>query len=381
MSQASRLVWLETPLILSNHLSSLLDCNVYLKLENLQPSQSFKYRGISLFATHCKATRGDNVHLIIASGGNAGLAAACAANSLGLKCTVYLPKGNNQSMVDRLQKEKAEVVVAGKYYSEAAQEAQKAVERDENACYVHGYDGPILSKGHSSMITEISHQLHEKPDAIFCSVGGGGLLKSIIDGCKYVDWDDVPIVAVETHGAAAFYHSMSLNESWGANCSLPAGSSQTYNDEHNISIANVRITSKASSLAATSPSTSVVHAGLRRLGSVTCVTIPDEMAMHTTCMFAEDHKFLAELACSATLSLAYHPDLFERIQTANITKRNQSNENKKTVVFIVCGGVKVSLDEVQEYEALLREESRKSPAWEVFCNGKRLSVIKRPTSV
>lgn len=87
-----------------------------------------------MFAQHCKATRGDNVHLIMASGGNAGLAGACAANHLGLKCTVYLPEGTGQRMIDRLRKEKAEIVVFGKYYLEAAQEAQKAVHRDANAC-------------------------------------------------------------------------------------------------------------------------------------------------------------------------------------------------------------------------------------------------------
>ena len=102
--------------------------------QNLQPSQSFKYRGISLFAQHCKATRGNTVHLIIASGGNAGLAAACAANNIGLKCTVYLPKGDNKSIINRLEEENAEVVVVGNFYSEAAREARKAVERDENAC-------------------------------------------------------------------------------------------------------------------------------------------------------------------------------------------------------------------------------------------------------
>lgn len=168
---------------------------------------------------------------------------------------------------------------------------------------VHGYEGAILSKGHSSMISEIKHRLKGKPDAIFCSVGGGGLLNGVIDGCRYANWDDgthgkgcccliinycrpVPIVAVETHGAAAFYHTMSLNNPWGVSCSLPDGSRKTFNDEHHIVIAEVRITSKASSLAATSPSASVVKGGLQRAGSITCVRIPDEMAMHTTLMFA-----------------------------------------------------------------------------------------------
>lgn len=55
---------------------------------------------------------------------------------------------------------------------------------------VPAYDDPLVWKGHSSMIAEITTQLHLKPDAIFCSVGGGGLLGGIIDGCNKADWDD-----------------------------------------------------------------------------------------------------------------------------------------------------------------------------------------------
>lgn len=99
----------------------------------MQPSQAFKYRGISLLAQHCKATRGNDVHLVIPSGGNAGLAAACAANQLGIRCTVYLPENTNQSMINRLTKERAEVVVIGKHYSESELQARLAVEKDKNS--------------------------------------------------------------------------------------------------------------------------------------------------------------------------------------------------------------------------------------------------------
>lgn len=55
---------------------------------------------------------------------------------------------------------------------------------------VPAYDDRVLWEGHSSMILEIRDQLQKKPDAIFCSVGGGGLLGGIILGCKEVGWDD-----------------------------------------------------------------------------------------------------------------------------------------------------------------------------------------------
>jgi L-serine/L-threonine ammonia-lyase len=55
---------------------------------------------------------------------------------------------------------------------------------------VPAYDDPILWEGHASMVSEMSHQVPVKPDAIFCSVGGGGLLGGLIVGCKRAGWDD-----------------------------------------------------------------------------------------------------------------------------------------------------------------------------------------------
>lgn len=73
------------------------------------------------------------MHLIIASGGNAGLAVACAAKALNVRCTVYIPEGVSQSTVDFLKKERAEVVITGKYYLQALQSAEETIKNEENA--------------------------------------------------------------------------------------------------------------------------------------------------------------------------------------------------------------------------------------------------------
>jgi L-serine/L-threonine ammonia-lyase len=88
---------------------------------------------LSLFAQQCKATHGPDVHLIIASGGNAGLGAACAANVLDVRCTVYITEGASQEILDFLKKERAEVVVIGKYYAQTLERAEEAVASEENA--------------------------------------------------------------------------------------------------------------------------------------------------------------------------------------------------------------------------------------------------------
>ena len=103
------------------------------KTQNLQPSQSFKHRGISYFAQRAKESHGANAHLIVASGGNAGLAAASAAKQLGLKCTVFIPLAVSKNVHELLRKENAEVVAVGEYYLQSLHEAEKAVKLDPNA--------------------------------------------------------------------------------------------------------------------------------------------------------------------------------------------------------------------------------------------------------
>lgn len=143
-------LWQKTPLIYSRALSENTNASVYLKLEvrtqisqflhishvrfkNLQPSHSFKYRGISYFIQRAKETRGGDLHCVIASGGNAALAAACAAHILQVKCTVFIPEGVTKSTLDLLKRESAEVVVTGRFYAEALEAAKQVVATDGNA--------------------------------------------------------------------------------------------------------------------------------------------------------------------------------------------------------------------------------------------------------
>ena len=294
--------------------------------QNLQPSQSYKYRGLSLFVKRQFARHGPSLHVICASGGNAGLAAACAAQMLHLKCTIYLPKGVAESTRLFLKRLGAELVIAGEYYLQAVQAAEKAVKDDADACVsprfrecllmeicrvlVPAYDHPLLWEGHASMIDEIKSQLPSstKPDAIFCSVGGGGLLGGIIVGCRNADWDDgkcpsfsstslysrrdsiVPIIALETHGSSCFYQSVMANRF--SSHTLPNGTSVRYDEKNDVKLVHIyNLTSKASSLGASEPSGGVVKMALERKGGVKCVTIPDERSMKTGRLFAGGYAY------------------------------------------------------------------------------------------
>jgi threonine dehydratase len=85
---------------------------------------------MSLIAKQQKEKSPD-VHLIIASGGNAGYAAACAAKAVGLRCTVFLPAGLSPRFLADLKETGAEIIVGGKDYSGALAKAQEAVVMDE----------------------------------------------------------------------------------------------------------------------------------------------------------------------------------------------------------------------------------------------------------
>ncbi|RPD53162.1 tryptophan synthase beta subunit-like PLP-dependent enzyme [Lentinus tigrinus ALCF2SS1-7] len=368
-------LWLETPLIRSIHISSLLGCNAYLKLETFQPPQSFKARGISHFAQNAVRTRGPGVRLVIASSGNAGIAAAWAAKALGVRCTVYLPHGVSQSTIDFMRKDGAEVVVEGSYYHEALQAAHKAVAADPNSVMVPSYNDPLLWEGHASLIHEIKRQLPEGtvPDAIFCSVGGGGLAGGIMTGCKAVGWDHVPLVGVETHGSNCFYQSLSLNDGPFVgkveSRKVPDGTTAKYDETNNVTVTHIaKLTSRISSLGATSPSPAVVKMALQRPGGIKSVCVSDEHTMQACLSFADDHKLLVELACSATLTPAYNRSLFRALVPPS--------EKQATVVFVLCGGFKVSLQDLKEYENIVDDELRVGGNWVVALNGESLRVPK-----
>jgi len=384
VDEPSQPLWIETPLLYSSHISSIIGCSAYLKLENLQPSHSFKYRGVTHFIQQCKSKHGPDVHCIIASGGNAGLAAACAARRVGVKCTVYLPITASQRVVDYLGKEEAEVVLGGRIYAEALAEAQKAAALDEKAVMVPAYDDPLLWEGHASMIDEIAAHLPcGKPDAIFCSVGGGGLLAGIIVGCKRVGWDEVPIVTLETHGTNCFYQTMLQNSNKPMPPDFEGWEYITSKEHPELVLANVASTlhlSKASCLAASTPSSGAVKLALERQGIVRCLSIPDEMSMDACCKFADDHKLLVELACSTALTPAYFPSLF-----SNIFRTSQP----KNVVFIVCGGFGVSLNDLEFYKQTVKgpqaedidEDARwgtvSEGRWIAYCDSEKWYIPKQ----
>ena len=201
----------------------------------------------------------------------------------------------------------------------------------------------------------------------------------------------VSLVAVETTGSNCLYQSLSLNDGPfpGSVDSRPAreGTQAEYFEDIDVTVAHVtKLTSKATSLGATSPSAPVVKMALQRSGSIKSLCVPDEMTMQAAALFAgkwgaplntncavyhcetDDHKILVELACAATLAPAYKPSLFHRLVPPTGTP--------PTVVLVVCGGFKVSLADLEEYKSRVEAEIAAGGEWEVSLNGESFTVPK-----
>ena len=194
---------IETPLVSSDILSNLLKKDIRLKLDVLQPSGSFKIRGIGYACEHF-ANKGAKAFLS-SSGGNAGMAVAYAGKKLGIPVKVVVPKTTTNRSISILEKDNAEVIVHGTSWLEANSLAQ-SIKTDETA-FIHPFDDELLWLGHSTMIDEVS-ATGFKPDLIILSVGGGGLLAGVIKGLINNNWEDIPVMAVETYGAASLNKSL-----------------------------------------------------------------------------------------------------------------------------------------------------------------------------
>jgi len=165
-----------TPLMRLGGAALGVDCKeVWLKLEHLQIGGSFKARGmLNRLLSQPLPSSG----VIIASGGNAGIATAAAAQALGARCEVFVPEVSPEAKRARLRSLGAEVVVHGASYSEAL---QACLERQEatGALLTHAYDQPEVVAGAGTLALEMEAQGGALPDSLLVSVGGGGLIGGV----------------------------------------------------------------------------------------------------------------------------------------------------------------------------------------------------------
>jgi len=306
---------IKTPLIESQILAGHSERTVWLKLEALQPSGSFKIRGIG-HACQTYIQRGAK-RFISSSGGNAGLAVAYAGRQLKVPVIVVVPKTTTKRAIELIRNESAEVLVRGDSWQEANEVAKSLISQTD--VLIHPFDDPLLWEGHSSIVDEIANS-GILPDAIVLSVGGGGLFCGVAEGMRRHGWEHVPIIAVETHGAASLYQSI----------------------RKNVHIELEKISSLATSLGAKQVCKRAFQWSGER--DVKSILVSDQSALKACNAFIDDHRILVEPACGASLAAVYE----NREELSTYT----------SIVVIVCGGATMTLEQLKQWSKTIENGSR-----------------------
>jgi len=187
----------------------LLGNNIYLKREDLQPVFSFKIRGAyNKIAQLSEEEKSNGV--VCCSAGNHAQGVAYAAAKFGLSAKIVMPCPTPAIKVDGVRefgKEFVEIILHGDTYDEAAAEAMRLV-KEEGRVLIHPFDDPATIAGQGTIGLEIVKQMTGKPiDAIFCCVGGGGLLAGVSAYVKRVR-PEVRMIGVEATDAASMTASL-----------------------------------------------------------------------------------------------------------------------------------------------------------------------------
>ena len=305
------------------------DSRIFLKLENLQPSGSFKSRSMGNLVRRALLTHPSPhlTHFYCSSGGNAGLACVTAAHTLGRPATVVVPLTTKPLMIAKIKNAGAtDVIQTGVSWAEADMYLrEELLAKDENGVYVPPFDHEDVWDGAATIIEE----WEEKPDALICSVGGGGLFCGLMRGLERKGWGDVKVLALETKGAESFHKSLEKGEL----------------------IRLDKITSIANSLGATRVAEKAFEYGQWK--NVRSAVLEDREAVMGCWRLADDERLLVEPACGVNVALCYDGRLKKLLPELTAESK---------VVIVLCGGATVTLKmliEWREQFGLMEKETTK----------------------
>ena len=166
----------ETPLVFSPQFSEATGANVWLKLENLQDTGSFKLRGATnrlLAMSEDERDKG----CVTASSGNHGAGVACAAGRLDMQGIVFVPEQTSRTKVDAIRAYGGDVRHFGTDGLDTELHAREFA-GSHGMVYVSPYNDPVVIAGQGSCGVEIARQVSDV-DAVFVSIGGGGLISGV----------------------------------------------------------------------------------------------------------------------------------------------------------------------------------------------------------
>lgn len=286
----------ETPLDYSTALSEMSGANVYLKLENLQHTGSFKLRGAFnklLSLTPDERQAGG----VAASSGNHGAAIAYAMSKLGVKGVIFVPEKTSSTKVDAIKRAGGDVRFFGKDGLDTEVHAREYAD-ENNMVYLSPYNDADVIAGQGTCGVEIARQLADI-DAVFIAVGGGGLISGAGSFLKSVN-PAITVVACQPLASAVMTESVKAGEI----LDLPSG-----------------------------PTLSDGTAGGIEAGAITfdiCRDLVDEYQVVT-----EDQ--IAEAMCAFIDAHHMLPEGAAGVAIAGLLANTEPYQGKN-VVIIICGG-------------------------------------------
>lgn len=193
-----------TDLVFAESLSEKLGAEVYLKLENLQKSGSFKIRGAynkMLNLTPTEREKG----VVCSSAGNHAQGVAISATMLGIKSTIVMPKSAPFAKISATKNYGGNVILEGDIYDEAYAKARE-IQETEGATFVHPFNDPYIISGQGTIGLEM---LEAQPDleAILVPIGGGGIAAGIAMAVKTMN-PEVKIIGVQSANAPSMYEAL-----------------------------------------------------------------------------------------------------------------------------------------------------------------------------
>ena len=193
-----------SPLIHSSYFSRLSNSEVFLKLENLQETGSFKVRGAySRLSTMTPEETGRGV--IAASAGNHAQGVAWASKRLGIQATIVMPENVSIRKLLSVREYGAEVVLFGAHLSDALAHASQ-VAKQTGKVFIAPFDDPLVVAGQGTIALELSHLINEDT-AIVVPIGGGGLISGIAIAAKAIA-PHTRIIGVQTESCPSAVRSL-----------------------------------------------------------------------------------------------------------------------------------------------------------------------------
>ncbi|MHC0551188.1 threonine ammonia-lyase [Salinicoccus sp. CNSTN-B1] len=211
----------ETPLIRAWALDEALGCRVYLKLENMQITGSFKFRG-AMNKILKMSSRDKEKGIITASSGNHGKAVAYAAKSLGIKATVVVPDTASPFKIRSIEQYGADIIRCN--VSERFTISEALAEK-HGYTLLHPYDDADIMAGQGTIGSEIINAL-PNIDKIIVPTSGGGLLGGILSAVKPI-MEDIKVYGAEPASVPRY------------TISLKAGQRREVDDQHTLADALV----------------------------------------------------------------------------------------------------------------------------------------------